>query len=128
MKISGDTGLPGTLEILKALSDRNRLRILCALKERELCVCQIIELLELAPSTVSKHLSVLSGAGILGSHKRGRWVYYFLSEQARYRSPEMIEPVLKSISADEAIKRDYSRLMEILDIDPEKLCRMQAGR
>lgn len=50
------------LDALKALADENRLRILCALREGELCVCEVIALLELAPSTVSKHLSVLRAA------------------------------------------------------------------
>ncbi len=50
------------MAITKALADENRIRILLALDGRELCVCQIIELLGLAPSTVSKHMSVLSQA------------------------------------------------------------------
>ena len=47
------------LEAAKALADANRVRALLALEGGELCVCQIVALLGLAPSTVSKHLSVL---------------------------------------------------------------------
>ncbi|MBW2408107.1 MAG: winged helix-turn-helix transcriptional regulator, partial [Deltaproteobacteria bacterium] len=50
------------MAITRALSDQNRVRALMALKDRELCVCQIIELLDLAPSTVSKHMSILANA------------------------------------------------------------------
>ena len=64
------------MAIVKALADENRVRALMALRERELCVCEIIELLGLAPSTVSKHLSILYQAGLLESRKDGRWVYY----------------------------------------------------
>ena len=64
------------LNITKALAEENRLRILMALKGEELCVCQLIELLELAPSTVSKHVSVLRQARLVEGRKDGRWIYY----------------------------------------------------
>ena len=64
------------LNVTKALAEENRLRILLALGVEELCVCQIIELLELAPSTVSKHMSVLKQARMVDSRKDGRWTYY----------------------------------------------------
>lgn len=67
------------MTVIKALADENRVRILMALRERELCVCEIIEFLGLAPSTVSKHLSILYQAGLLESRKDGRWVYYQLA-------------------------------------------------
>ncbi len=63
------------MTVIKALSDENRVRILMALRERE-----ITELLGLAPSTVSKHLSILYQAGMLESRKDGRWVYYRLAQ------------------------------------------------
>ena len=66
------------MNITKALSDKNRVRVLMFLGDGELCVCQIIEMLGLAPSTVSKHLSVLQQAGLIESRKDGRWVYYRL--------------------------------------------------
>ena len=66
--------------ITRALADENRIRILAALEVRELCVCQITELLRLAPSTVSKHLLLLRHAGLIDSRKDGRWIYYRLSE------------------------------------------------
>ena len=57
--------------ITKALSDPNRVRILLSLRRGELCVCQITELFGLATSTVSKHLSILSEAGLILSRKTG---------------------------------------------------------
>ncbi len=59
--------------IAKALSNENRVRILAILEGRELCVCQVIELLGLAPSTVSKHLSILKQARLIDGRKQGRW-------------------------------------------------------
>ena len=64
------------MTVIKALADENRVRILWAVQGRELCVCQIVEMLGLAPSTVSKHLSILHQARLLDSRKDGRWMFY----------------------------------------------------
>jgi ArsR family transcriptional regulator len=57
------------ISIAKALSDENRVRIVGMLDGRELCVCQVIELLALAPSTVSKHLAILKQARLIDGRK-----------------------------------------------------------
>ena len=67
------------LAITKALSDEGRVRALVALRGGELCLCQIIDMLELAPSTVSKHMSILWQAGLVTRRKAGRWHYYRLA-------------------------------------------------
>ena len=69
--------------VTKALSDRNRIRALLALRRGELCVCQIIALLGLAPSTVSKHMSILKQAGLVKSRKEERWMHYSLPSSDR---------------------------------------------
>ena len=121
------------LNITKALAEENRLRILLALDGRELCVCQIIELLELAPSTVSKHMTVLRQARLVNGHKDGRWMYYRLADaNAPAQVKEAIAWVKKSLLKDERICKDAKRLKEILKIDREVLCNRQtrssAGR
>ncbi|MBI4350669.1 MAG: winged helix-turn-helix transcriptional regulator [Elusimicrobia bacterium] len=63
------------LNITKALADEGRLKILLMLGGAELCVCHITEALALAPSTVSKHLSILERAGLIETRKKGRWVH-----------------------------------------------------
>ncbi len=71
----GTGAMRTTLKITKALADRQRVRILMMLRSGELCVCRIVAVLGLAPSTVSKHLSLLSDAGLLDCRKEGRWAY-----------------------------------------------------
>jgi ArsR family transcriptional regulator, arsenate/arsenite/antimonite-responsive transcriptional repressor len=61
---------------LKAVADGTRLRILRMVQERPLCVCQIVEVLGLSQSTVSKHLALLKNAGLIEDEKRGKWVFY----------------------------------------------------
>jgi ArsR family transcriptional regulator len=64
-----------TVELFKALSDMNRLRIVVALgRYEELCACQITELLQVTGATVSRHLGVLQHAGVLKSRKEGRFL------------------------------------------------------
>jgi ArsR family transcriptional regulator len=68
------------LNIFKALSDENRLRILLMLKQRPLCVCEIHEVLNIALSTISAHLKLMKNAGLIEDEKDGRWVIYRLSK------------------------------------------------
>ena len=63
-------------KLFKALSDSNRLRILKMLQIRPLCVCEITYILQLAASTVSKHLSILKEEGFIIEEKEGKWVNY----------------------------------------------------
>jgi DNA-binding transcriptional ArsR family regulator len=111
------------LNITKAIAEENRLRILLALDGRELCVCQIIELLQLAPSTVSKHMSVLRQARLVAGRKDGRWMYYRLANGgAPAQVQETIAWVKKWLLKDERICSDAKRLKELLKMDREVLC------
>jgi len=114
------------MTITKALSDENRVRMLLALDGRELCVCQIIELLELAPSTVSKHMSVLANARLIEGRQEGRWRFYRLAgDDAPDEVREAITWTFRSLSKTPQMRQDKNRLNEILKIDPEVLCRAQ---
>ena len=66
-------------KIFKALSDFNRLRILKMLQSKQLCVCEVREILDLATSTVSNHLSILKDAGFIVEKKDGKWVNYSIN-------------------------------------------------
>lgn len=68
------------IQIMKALGDPNRVKIVKMLQERSLCVCEIVAALEIAQSRVSKHLKVLEEAGIVSSVKDGLWVNYYLTD------------------------------------------------
>ena len=71
--------LKNKTRIFKALSDPNRLRILKMLQVRSLCVCEITEVLQLATSTVSKHLSILKDSDFIIEEKDGKWVNYLIN-------------------------------------------------
>jgi len=114
------------VKALKALGDETRIRAVLALRSHELCVCQIVELLELAPSTVSKHLQILKEAGLVESRKKGRWVYYRLSESdARGVPIAALDLILATAQNTQTARADNQRLKSILKCDPEELCERQ---
>lgn len=113
-----------TIAVLKAAADETRARILLALSFKELCVCQITAVLDLAPSTVSKHLSILYGAELVNMRKSGKWVYYSLAgNDAPESIRELIKWVISSSMDSEEMRRDLKKLREITAVPPEELCR-----
>jgi ArsR family transcriptional regulator, arsenate/arsenite/antimonite-responsive transcriptional repressor len=105
--------------VTKALADGSRLRAIFALQGGELCVCQIIELLDLAPSTVSKHMFLLRNAGLVEARKDGRWIYFRLAEKP---SP-LVRGALAWLRGIEPAAPDARRLRQILKIPPAVLSR-----
>ena len=117
------------MDILKALADENRLRALHALTGGELCVCQLIALLDLAPSTVSKHLAILRAARLVDSRKAGRWMHYRLSRECGTPSANKVLNLLfKDMSRTSRISADRKRLKRICGEDMEILCRRILGK
>ena len=115
------------LSILKALSDRNRLRIVAALTaHEELCACQITELLQVSGATASRHLGQLVNAGILKNRKEGRWVYYWLDKSQQNHQPIM-DWLRIQLSRSRELKKDKMELKKIIALDREEICRKQRG-
>lgn len=117
------------LGTVKALADRNRLRALCALRGRELCLCQITALLRLAQSTASKHMAILHEARLVEARKDGRWMYYRLAgEEAPAEAREAFAWVCRSLRRSPEITQDAKRIREILRMDPEALCKKRRAK
>ncbi len=116
------------LTITKALSDESRVRALLLLREGELCLCQIIEVLGLAPSTVSKHMDVLLRAGLVNRRKEGRWHYFQLPEGD---SPAVVRRAIKwaleSLRSEPLAVRDCSRVCGVRRTDPKELSACYRG-
>ncbi len=71
------------IKVMKALSDPNRVKIVKMLQHKRMCVCEIQEALNIAQSSVSKHLKTLEEAGLVDYMKDGLWVNYYLSDGGR---------------------------------------------
>ena len=114
------------MSITRALADPKRVRILLALRRGELCVCQITELFGLAPSTISKHLSILHHAGLIRSRKSERWVYYRLPDKsAPAAAHEALIWVRKSLAKTSEAAADAKKLNQVLKMDLTVICRRQ---
>lgn len=92
----------------QALADETRLRILLLLGEsEELCLCHVQEILDLAPSTASRHLALLRDAGLVESRREGKWVHFRLAEGEARR---WLEPLRTADSARAEMPRLRERL------------------
>ena len=112
------------LSVTKALSDGNRLRTVIALREMtELCVCQVTEMLGLAPATISRHISILQNAGLVESRKNGRWIFYRLSDKAK-REPlvTVMDWLAESMDRSIEIRADRKYLRKIARCGAAQYC------
>ena len=115
-----------TIDIAKALSDPNRVRALMLLTGGPLCVCQIIEMLGLAASTTSKHMSILRQAGLVEAEKEGRWMHYRLAgKNADPQVRKAIQWIVSGLDEAPQIQRDNTKLKRLLKVDKEASCRKQ---
>lgn len=104
----------------KALTDHNRIRIIKMLQKRPLCVCEITEILDLATSTVSKHLSILRDAGFITSEKDGRWVNYRLAEGSNNSyAMELLEQFEDWLEEEKVVQSDKKQAGRV---DREEIC------
>lgn len=105
---------------MKALSDPNRVRVIKILGNKELCVCELQNLIGLAQSTVSKHLKVLEEAGLVDYHKEGSWIIYQLTkgEESDY-ARVMLENLKGWLTDDPQLQEMMARIPQV---DRERIC------
>ena len=106
------------LKVFKALSDKNRMRIIKMLEIKPMCACEITAVLHLAPSTVSKHLSLLHDAELIEDKKEGKWVNYSLPG----KSPipfisEMLKLIRTALKEDPEVLADRERAKKANRVD-----------
>jgi len=111
------------INITKALSDENRVRALMMLCDGELCVCQLIKMLGLAPSTVSKHMSILRQARMVQARKEGKWMYYRLPDgDAPQCVLQAVQWMQNAVSEDKQIVADGKQVKHVTKLNRDKLC------
>jgi ArsR family transcriptional regulator len=115
---------------LKAVGDPTRTRILKLLEEGDLCVCQIQAVLGHATSTVSKHLSILKGAGLVEDRRAGKWIHYALAPDSRNPHARGVLGLVQGVlDRDPRIVEDRKRLKAVLQVPLVNLCSfVEAGK
>ena len=108
------------VRVFKALSDPSRLRIVKMLGERELCLCEVREVLGLSTSTVSKHLTILRDANLILDAKVGKWVNFRLNPKSENSVARAALGVIHKEFLDDAVIREDARRLR--NIDRQKIC------
>ena len=104
-----------TAQLFKALGDETRLRIITLLiSGRELCVCDIMAVLGLPQSTVSRHLSYLRNTGLVDDRRQGIWMYYRVSRAATEHAAELFGLLAQMLLGQDQAVEDLQRLEEHL--------------
>ncbi len=116
------------VSVMKALSDRNRFRVVAALqKHAELCACQITELLQVTGATVSRHMGILVRVGLVESRKEGRWTYFRMKTTPTSDSGPILKWLREGAKQTSQGVCDRRALIQILSLEKEDLCRRQRG-
>jgi ArsR family transcriptional regulator len=111
-------------KLFKALSDETRIRILKVLLERECCVCEVMQALDISQPRASRNLGILEDAGFIRSRRNGLWIVYSIDEQRRksYTAP-LIELLRSSLVDDETLLQDKQRLSHAVRVGPKAIPR-----
>jgi DNA-binding transcriptional ArsR family regulator len=117
-----NSNLESAVAAARALGHPARLRTVAMLRSGDLCVCQITEVLKLAPSTVSAHLKELKQAGLIVERKDGRWIHIGLAVTSSART--MIDASLASLADDPQLAEDSGFVEELRLLPVEDLCRL----
>jgi DNA-binding transcriptional ArsR family regulator len=109
--------------VMKSVADPTRVRILKLLEGGEMCVCQVIAILEFSQSTISKHLFLLKMAGLVKERREGKWMHYSLDGSAG--SPyarKMLQTLKGWLNDDPAFEKDRKREAIAREMGPMEIC------
>jgi ArsR family transcriptional regulator len=112
------------VKALRMLSDETRVRILALLLERECCVCEVMQALNISQSKASRHLSALYGAGFLKLRKDGLWSLYSIDREGmKEHFSDLVEAVAKGLEGNEVVALDRERLKKAEPVGPRRVKR-----
>ncbi len=113
------------IRICKSISDETRIRIVKVLLERKsLCVCEIMQALNITQTRASKNLRILKDAGFVLDKRKGSWVHYSINRKMPEPYIKMLSKLLKqSLNDDEGILKDKKRLSEVVKLGEVSKCK-----
>ena len=115
----GVEAMQDLIKAIKALSDETRLRILNLLLERECCVCEVMQALDISQTRGSRNLGILQDAGFLKARREGLWVLYSVDKEGMKRYPAALaKAVEKALEGNELAVQDRERLKQAERVGP----------
>ncbi|MDK2847169.1 MAG: ArsR family transcriptional regulator, arsenate/arsenite/antimonite-responsive transcriptional [Desulfuromonadales bacterium] len=109
-----------TTALFKALAHDTRLKILNLLFDGEVCVCRIMEILELPQSTASRHLGILKNAGLVEDRREGIWVHYSLAQEQTTVARQILDVLESHLGSIDECRHERERLPKTRG--QQKLC------
>ena len=106
----------------KAFADPSRVRILMALRNQELCVCELCDALGITQSTLSTQLQVIRNAGLVSARKEGKWMYYAIASEAKPLVRSLFQSFAGSLKADTKLGQDAKKLSKRLALRDNGTC------
>jgi ArsR family transcriptional regulator, arsenate/arsenite/antimonite-responsive transcriptional repressor len=106
----------------KALADPTRLRVLALLRERELCVCEICDALEISQSTLSTHLAILRDASAVRTRKEEQWIYYSVEPARTILLDTFFQHHRRDLDRDKRLQRDAKRMKQRMRLREKGRC------
>ena len=95
--------------IFAALSDRTRLRLLNLMRDREVCVCYFVDILNQSQPKISRHLAYLRRAGIVSARREGKWMHYRITRPTNTAANAILEATLQSFESDKEMRADLTK-------------------
>ena len=113
------------IKVFKALSDETRLRILKVLEKRnELCVCEIMQALNISQSRASRNLGFLKDIGLVSDRRDGLWVHYSINHEKINQYHQSLNELLKNwLNDEEIVREDKKRLAKAVKLSQKIVCR-----
>jgi len=109
-------------KLFRALSDETRIRILKILLERECCVCEVMQALDISQSRASRNLGILEDAGFIRSRRDGLWIVYSVDEQRmKGHTAPLVKMLRNSLANDETLLKDRERLSQAVRVGPKAI-------
>ncbi|MDX9703082.1 MAG: metalloregulator ArsR/SmtB family transcription factor [Candidatus Auribacterota bacterium] len=108
------------LKCLKALADKNRLRIVKLLQNKKMCVCEIADVLGVSQPSVSRHLNKLKSAGLICSEQEGFWTNYYIKDADTMYGRILLSNIREWINEDRIVAED---LIKAKESDRNSICK-----
>jgi ArsR family transcriptional regulator, arsenate/arsenite/antimonite-responsive transcriptional repressor len=94
-------------QTLKLLGDKTRLTIIILLGQRECCVCELVEILQMSQPAVSQHLRKMKDTGLIKERRNGQWIFYSLNSEHKHWN--LIQDLFKHVPSQEEKLKDLEK-------------------
>lgn len=113
LRMKGENQLAKMESLFLALADKTRLRILNLIRQDEVCVCYLTEVLEESQPKISRHLAYLRSAGVVSARREGKWMNYRIEMPEDNFAAGLIDETLRWLESQKDMREDYGKLARI---------------